>query len=220
MTAERDIGIIVFAKAPEPGFAKTRLAPALGAGGAAVLAARLARRTLDIATRSAVGPVTLACAPDTTHPFFELCRRRHGVTLVAQGEGDLGARMHRALVATLTRHAGAVLIGTDVPGLAAADLAQAASALHDGAEVVLGPATDGGYWLIGVGRGEPALFEGVAWSTAAVLAQTRARVAALGWRDVLLAERADVDRPEDLPALLADPDAADLVADLMRAPSR
>jgi uncharacterized protein len=209
------VPVLVFAKAPDPGAVKTRLVPALGEGGAAVLAARFARRTLDTATRAAVGPVVLLCAPDTAHPFFEVCRRRHPVALAPQGEGDLGARMHRAFAETLATSTGAILVGTDTPDLNADDLVEAAEALRGGVDVVLGPAEDGGYWLIGLGTPVPALFEAMPWSTDAVLRATRERIAALGLQRHELAVRADIDRPADLAWLLARDDLAPLAADLV-----
>lgn len=209
------VPVLVFAKAPDSGAVKTRLVPALGEGGAAVLAARFARRTLATATRAAVGPVVLMCAPDTGHPFFDLCRRRHGVSLMSQGVGDLGARMHRAFVGMLVEAPAAILVGTDTPDLQASDLAEAAQALRDGADVVLGPAEDGGYWLIALRQPAPSLFEAMPWSTGDVLRITRKRALALGWRVHELAIRADIDRPEDLVALLARDDLTMLAADLV-----
>jgi len=209
------VSVLVFAKAPDPGAVKTRLIPALGEGGAAVLAARFARRTLDTATRAAVGPVVLVCAPDTIHPFFEVCRRRHAVTLAPQGGGDLGERMHRAFAATLPTSGAAILVGTDTPDLHVDDLADAARALRDGADVVLGPAEDGGYWLIGLREPVPALFDAMPWSTEDVLRVTRQRIAVLDLRAHELTVRPDIDRPEDLARLFARDDLAPLVADLV-----
>ncbi len=209
------VSVLVFAKAPDPGAVKTRLIPALGEGGAAVLAARFARRTLDTATRAAVGPVVLVCAPDTIHPFFEVGRRRHAVTLAPQGDGDLGERMHRAFAATLPTSGAAVLVGTDTPDLHVDDLAEAARALRNGADVVLGPAEDGGYWLIGLRAPVPALFDAMPWSTEDVLRVTRQRIAALDLRSHEPTVRPDIDRPEDLARLLARDDLAPLVADLV-----
>ena len=209
------VPVLVFAKAPDPGAVKTRLVPALGVGGAAVLAARFARRTLDTATRAAVGPVLLMCAPDTVHPFFDVCRQRHAIRLAPQGDGDLGERMHRAFSMILAESAAAILVGTDTPDLHADDLSEAAHALQDGADVVLGPAEDGGYWLIGLRSPVRALFEAVPWSTDSVLRITRERIAALGLRLHELAVRADIDRPEDLALLLARDDLAPIAADLV-----
>lgn len=215
MITDDGVAVLVFAKAPEPGHVKTRLVPPLTPGAAAVLAARLARRALTTAVASGLGPVTLCCAPDTSHEFFRVCARQHGVALVDQGEGDLGARMQRALATALEHHRAAVLIGTDVPAMEAADLQAAAAALDDSADIVLGPAVDGGYWLIGARRVDASLFDGIAWSTADVLATTRARIAALRWRAVEIATRADLDVPTDLERLRAEPALARLLDGLV-----
>ena len=209
-----EVPILVFAKAPDPGQVKTRLVPPLTAGAAAVLAARLARRMLATACGAGVGPVQLRCAPNPRHPFFELCRRQLGVALAPQGSGELGTRMARAFRETLAGHGAALLAGTDVPDAAEADFRIAAGALADGADAVLGPATDGGYWLLGLRRHEPALFTDMPWGTQRVAALTRERMAALGWRVVELAARDDLDRPGDLARLRQRPDAATLLQGL------
>lgn len=210
------VAALVFARAPEPGEVKTRLIPRLGAGPAAVLAARLTLRTLDRVTASSVGPVTLCCSPDTAHPFFSLCERRHGVRLAPQGAGDLGDRMHRALEAALADHDAALLVGTDIPGVVENDLSRAAAALAAGNDAVIGPAEDGGYWLVGARRPDPALFQGIDWSTERVLRQTRERLAGLGWRTAEIGMRWDVDRPEDVDRLLGEDATAPLIRDLIR----
>ena len=113
MPGGADCTVIVFARAPVPGRAKTRLIPALGAAGAARLAARLTEHALSAAKAARLGPVELWCAPDSAHRFFADCARRYGVALRPQGAGDLGARMHRALA----RSAPAILIGSDIPAM-------------------------------------------------------------------------------------------------------
>lgn len=95
-SAQRRCPLIVMAKAPVPGFVKTRLIPALGADGAAALAARLLSHALQEALAAEPGAVELCCAPDAQHPAFDAWRGTPGLTLSAQGEGDLGARMRRA----------------------------------------------------------------------------------------------------------------------------
>ena len=194
---QQDCLVIIFAKAPLPGFAKTRLAPLLGNDGAAHLAAKMLAHTLDTALAAALGPVELCCAPDTTHAEFEGAARRPGVTVTAQGIGDLGERMQRALARGLTRHGAVVLIGTDAPQLGADTLRRAAYALrsHDAA---IAPASDGGYVLVGLSRPAPALFADIAWSTSAVMAQTRARIFSLGMRLHELPTFHDIDEPADL----------------------
>jgi uncharacterized protein len=192
-----DCAVVVFAKAPLPGYAKTRLIPALGAEGAARLARGLLEAALDAALDAGIGPVELCCAPDARHPAFADLARRTEATLTDQGEGDLGERMARALARSLREHAAAIVIGTDAPGLDAAYLRGAADALAQ-RDAVFGPALDGGYTLVGLRRPAPALFEGIDWSTAHVMAQTRARLARLGLRHAELAPLADIDEPADL----------------------
>ena len=193
--------LLVFARAPVPGAVKTRLIPALGATGAAELYARLLERTLTTACTATVAPVDLWCAPDSGDPAFAAAKARWGVILHEQTQGDLGERMHQALGAALEGGQGAaVLVGCDCPALTATDLDAAFAALDDH-DVVLGPAEDGGYTLIGVRRLSPVLFEGIEWGSDRVLRQTRSRLVALGWRWHELPMLWDVDRPEDLKRL-------------------
>ena len=192
-----DCALIVFANAPLPGFAKTRLIPALGAAGAALLAERLLRHAVAQAVAAEVGPVILCCTPDTGHPAFARLAAEHGIALSLQGDGDLGARMDRALTQALQHHRAALLIGTDAPGLDAALLRQARESLrtHD---AVFGPALDGGYTLVGLRRPAPALFDAMAWSTSTVMAATRTRLRRLALHHAELACLADIDEPADL----------------------
>jgi uncharacterized protein len=192
------VAIAILAKAPLPGLAKTRLAPALGADGAANLQARFIARTAATAQSAAVGPVTVWATPDLDHALFETIAAKLGVALAVQPQGDLGARMIAALAAA---RGPAIVVGTDCPALAPAHLRAAAQGLVDGMDVVIIPVDDGGYGLIGMQRPEPALFEGMTWSTSSVMAETRRRLARLGlcWREP--ARLWDVDRPADLDRL-------------------
>jgi len=189
--------VIVFAKAPVPGLAKTRLVPALGAEGAAALAARMLRHTLAQAVAADLGPVELCAAPDLTHPLLAEAAAPLGVTLATQGDGDLGQRMHRAFERHLRLHDAALLIGTDAPALDAQVLQQAARELgaHD---AVFVPALDGGYALIGLRRDYACCFDGMRWSHAQVMADTRERLRAAGLRWAELPPLADIDEPTDL----------------------
>jgi rSAM/selenodomain-associated transferase 1 len=189
--------VIVMAKAPVAGFAKTRLIPALGAEGAAALAQRLLDHAIEQALVAALGLVELCAAPDANHPAFERYVSRAGLQLSSQGEGDLGQRMHQALERTLCATPCALLIGTDAPGVDAPVLRGAASALQAN-DAVFVPAHDGGYALVGLRRAAPGIFSGVTWSTPRVMAQTRMRLAALGLRHAELGPVHDIDEPADL----------------------
>jgi rSAM/selenodomain-associated transferase 1 len=188
------VAIAIFARAPIPREAKTRLVPALGADGAAALQTRLIERTVSTAVAAATGPVTLWVAPDESHPLFAVLRRKSGIALARQPDGDLGARMHAALVAAAGP---ALVIGTDCPALTADHLALAAATLRN-YDVVVIPAEDGGYVLIGLREPQPELFSGIAWGAASVMDETRQRLKelTLSWRE--LPTLWDVDRPEDV----------------------
>jgi len=215
--ARQDSAIVqVFAKAPQPGEVKTRLIPVLGAEAAAELHCRLVRHTLSTVAVARVGSIEIWTTPPTDSAFIQVCKRLLGLPLLLQPEGDIGARMSFALRDGLARSAQVLLVGTDVPTIDHDDLRAARRALQDGADAVLGPAEDGGYWLIGLRRHDPSLFEGIAWSTGEVLAGTRQRLRALGWQWHELAPRWDLDRPEDLQRTAADPRLAPLIADLMQ----
>lgn len=183
------------AKAPVPGLAKSRLIPSIGAHAAAVLQERLTERTAETAVAAGVGPVTLWCAPDPGHAAFRDLVTRHPVVLKRQPDGDLGARMLAAMRAE-TRPV--LVIGTDCPAMTAQHLRDAAKALNDEADVVLIPAEDGGYVLIGSRAPCPALFDAMVWGTDTVLAETRRRSASLGLRLAELAPLWDVDTERDL----------------------
>jgi uncharacterized protein len=195
--------LIVMAKAPVPGFAKTRLIPRLGPEGAAELHAILLERTLRTARASGFAPVALWCAPGRAHPAFQALRGAAGLELRDQPEGDLGARMLAAFEHHLAAGTPAVMVGTDCPELAVCHLEAAGAALGDGADAVLLPAEDGGYAAIGLARVDRSLFEGVRWGSSDVMAATRERLRLLGWTARELCPLRDADRPEDLDWLLA-----------------
>jgi uncharacterized protein len=186
--------IIVFARAPVPGRAKTRLIPRLGAWRAARLHARLTRRAVDTAVAAGCGAVELHGT--ARHSFFSSLK----VPFRLQRGRDLGECMWRAMTKALQRHSFVILVGSDCPMLTPADLRRAARWLRGGCDVVLAPAEDGGYALIGVKKAiEKKLFENIAWGGPRVYADTVKKLQGARWR----ALRAvwDVDRPEDLPRL-------------------
>lgn len=196
MASEVDAALM--ARAPEPGRAKTRLIPRLGATGAARLHAVLTRRALGEIARSGL-PAALWCDPDVEHPFFAECAGEFGVKLRAQSQGDLGARM----LDIFRRADGPLLLmGSDCPTIDAAMLRSCAEALARVQAVFL-PTLDGGYGLVGLARPHPEIFDDMPWGTDAVMAITRRRLQSLGalWEEP--AEIWDVDTPGDLARLAA-----------------
>lgn len=191
--------LYIFARAPEPGRSKTRLIPRLGAAGAAALNAAMIEDVLAL-TRAVGARRVLAAADRPDHPFLAEMAAREGIPVVAQCEGDLGARMAAALAAGLNEAERVCIIGSDSPTLLPAQIA-AAFARLDTADVVLGPAEDGGYWLIGSRRPLGQVLADTVWSTPTVLATTRARVEQAGLRVALADLHWDVDEPSDLERL-------------------
>jgi rSAM/selenodomain-associated transferase 1 len=194
---ENSCSIIVYAKAPIPGHVKTRLSPVLDAETSALLHAALVERAVTMAQDSGLDDCEICCTPDTTHGFFRNCAEDFEVTLTGQGDGDLGERMLRTLERALQSHAAAIIIGADCPALNGAHIAAAARALA-GHDVVLTPAEDGGYVLIGARRTDARLFDAIEWGSAHVLTQQRRNLTVLGWSWHEMPTLWDVDRPEDL----------------------
>ena len=189
------VAIAILAKAPIPGLTKTRLIPSIGAHAAAVLQERMTERTVATAVAANIGPVTLWCAPDPTHASFRELTVRHKITLKRQSDGDLGKRMLAAMIGPT------LVIGADCPALTENSLRAAADALRDGADVVLIPAEDGGYVLIGARAVYPELFNGMTWGINTVFAETQARVKARGLTSIELPMLWDVDTETDLARL-------------------
>lgn len=189
--------IAVFARRPLEGRVKTRLSPALPTRLAVALYNGMLRDSLNAAEKCGADerwlfwaePVGPSFAPRGWHENF-------------QPEGDLGARLEHAFDSLFTPRSRAVIMGVDCPRLDSARLHAAFAAL-DHADVVLGPATDGGYTLIGLSAPAPGLFRGVKWSTDAVLAQTLAIARDLKLRVETLPPLEDIDTPDDLARLVA-----------------
>ncbi len=191
--------LILFTRYPVAGRVKTRLIPALGAEGAAALHRRLVLRTLRAGAalcQSHRIQLEVRVADDDevrmTHWLGDswTCRR--------QCSGDLGARMENAFTDSFRERATAtVVIGSDCPLLTPKVLAAAFRALET-APVVFGPAVDGGYYLVGLTRTVPELFQGISWGTETVLEQSITRLKPLDMPHALLPPLHDLDRPEDL----------------------
>ncbi len=196
--------IVIFAKAPAPGQAKTRLIPALGAVGAARLAKRMLDRTVAEAEAAGLAIPELCATP---HPYDEEWKPflpTAPIRYTDQGGGDLGERLARAARRVTLTGENILLIGTDCPALDRQHLRAAAAALA-GHDACIYPAADGGYALLGLARFDPSLFAGIGWSGPEVAADTIARIGALGWTLWTGATLRNVDEPADL----------DLVQDLL-----
>jgi hypothetical protein len=193
--------VIVFTRYPEPGKTKTRLIPVLGPEGAANLQRQMTEHTLarvrELARKRSVSiEVRYEGGSERLMGWW----LGQDLSYCHQGSGGLGARLTRAFHdAFETGMERVVITGADCPGLTAEVIERAFAALRH-SDVVLGPAYDGGYYLIGLRRPTPELFAGVSWGTGDVLKQTRQIIERLGLSSVLLEPLDDVDRPEDLPS--------------------
>lgn len=198
MPAERGpLPLLLFAKAPRAGEVKTRMRPHLTADAAAQLARKMLEDTVAGACAHWPGEVALCVRPRADAPVFAELAARHGIAVTVQTGADLGARMLNALSAGIARAGAAAVMGCDVPQCPAAVLAAAHALLVRG-ENPVGGCADGGFYLLGVRRAPAALFAGVEWSGAAVLATVRARAAAAGITLTDLPKLRDIDRPADL----------------------
>lgn len=195
------IRVVIFARAPLPGSAKTRLIPALGDGGAAALAHKMLRHTVAEARAANVGEVELCVTPSREAPQWQpFLDSSWGVDWQAQGEGNLADRLARASQRNIEAGRSVLLIGADCPMLTAEHLREAARRLEE-SDAVMIPSVDGGYVLLGLKQHHPHVFHGIAWSTDTVAFETLCRIAALGWSVAQLTSLRDIDEPSDLPYL-------------------
>lgn len=193
--------IAVFLREPLPGATKTRLIPALGAAGALALYEAMAERTIRLIQREALAGLSLWVTSNPAHEWFlSNCNKKE---IYVQEGSDLGLRMAHCAATLLAQDGvdGVLIVGSDCPALDGAYLSQALAALESGADVVIGPASDGGYVLIGLRAPVADLFRDVDWGTSRVLAQTMAHAQELALRVELLPELWDVDTEADLTRL-------------------
>jgi len=196
MNQNQQTCIILFAKFPAQGMAKTRLQPALGIEGAAQMAHKLLLHSIEQAVATGF-TVELCVSPAPTDPCWQLLNLPDSLHCSAQAEGGLGLRMLTASQQALARFEHVVLIGTDCPSLTTIRIRQAAQQLETQDSVMI-PAFDGGYVLFGFKQVAARLFSTIEWSTASVAKVTQQRLAELSWSVALLAPLPDIDEPEDL----------------------
>lgn len=195
--------VVIMAKEPGPGKVKTRLCPPLAPRQAANLYAAFLFDTVELVSETPGVDLLLAYDPPSATEFFGRMAPR-SVECVTQGAGDMGRRLSRVSRTLFTRgYRKVVILASDTPHLPPNCIRRAFSLL-DKTDVVLGPCDDGGYYLVGSRVIEPALFEGIAWSTPAVLEQTTARAEDAGLRWEMLPPCYDVDTIDDLRRLVLD----------------
>ena len=196
MNQNQQTCIILFAKFPAQGMAKTRLQPALGIEGAAQMAHKLLLHSIEQAVATGF-TVELCVSPAPTDPCWQALGLPDSLQWSAQADGDLGLRMLTASQQALARFEHVILIGTDCPSLTTIRIRQAAQQLETQDSVMI-PAFDGGYVLFGFKQVAARLFSNIEWSTASVAKVTQQRLAELSWSVALLAPLPDIDEPEDL----------------------
>jgi rSAM/selenodomain-associated transferase 1 len=183
--------LIVFLRSPRKGKVKTRLAESVGSDKAYDIYLKLVRHTLDV-VKTLSCPIFFFIEGDLPVPS----ERLSSAFYYLQSNGDLGQRMQEAFAIVRKKYAKAVIIGSDCPGLTQSILVQAFTEL-DADDVVLGPATDGGYYLLGCKKINPELWSGITWSSSSVLKETIQHCVNKSLTYSLLPELSDVDTLED-----------------------
>jgi rSAM/selenodomain-associated transferase 1 len=186
--------VIIFAKSPRVEDVKTRLAGRLSRDERLGLYRSLLENTVEKLRRVPGADTFISYTPPEDGDYFE----GFGLRTFPQAEGDLGVKMHAALSRVLGEgYEKAVLVGVDIPGLSAAVIGRAFGLL-EGSDVVFGPATDGGYYLVGLKRPAREVFAGIEWSTATTLERSVEKALAAGLGVAYADTLSDIDRPEDL----------------------
>ncbi|MDX1519108.1 MAG: TIGR04282 family arsenosugar biosynthesis glycosyltransferase [Gammaproteobacteria bacterium] len=190
--------LIIFTRAPYPGQVKKRLIPALGVERATRLYRDMIEKVLRTAGQLTQVDVQVWIAGEQGNGFTNMIGRRHHFPCYPQQGNDLGQRMQHAASSCLENYANVVLIGCDCPGLTPGLLEKAFRWLEENSGAVLGPAGDGGYYLIGLQQANPSIFDDIQWGTGSVADCTRERFRECGITWYELPVLRDVDRPEDL----------------------
>lgn len=188
--------LILFVRSPEPGKCKTRLIPLLGRTATTELYKKLVKHSLKQLSSLHNIDIALYVYPDTEHEFIQELRKTFDISILPQAGADLGERMHNAVNESLKHYQQCVLIGSDCPEIDANYIDSAFSALKNN-DLVFGPASDGGYVLIGNSSLTPEVFRNIAWSTDQVLQQSLHISHTMGYRHQLLKTLWDIDNPDD-----------------------
>ncbi|MGK0296813.1 MAG: rSAM/selenodomain-associated transferase 1 [Gammaproteobacteria bacterium] len=195
---KKEVALIIFTKTPVEGKVKTRLIPKWGTEGALLLYKDLLKQTLETAKSSNFDDIYLFCTPSIDSPLIKFSAKHFEIKLALQSGIDLGERIFNAFENKLAEYSKVILIGCDCPGITSHDIRTANNKLTEGADVVLGPSEDGGYYLIGLVQNQRYLFDNIKWGEDAVLKETRKKISELNLSAYELPERWDLDRPEDV----------------------
>lgn len=190
--------LLVFTKPPVLGKVKTRLIPAIGSKLALAIYEELLTKTIDTVLNAEFYSKQIWVSDNPEHPYFNFLKENDSAKLYKQEGEDLGQRMFNAINTALQDHAYVILIGSDCPSLEYTDLIAAVNHLENGADIVLGPTVDGGYYLVGVTKNDVRIFSGIKWGKENVFADTCNNIKQLGWHYETLPKRWDVDRINDL----------------------
>lgn len=197
MKQQQSVKLLVFTRDPVPGKVKTRLQPEFSQHQSLRLHKKMIHNTLEKVSGLEHIDIELCCAGDSHSDFFVDCAGIYSLSLSEQQGSDLGERMYSSMQQALAQYDKVVIIGTDCPALDEDYIRSAVRGLNN-AEVVIGPAEDGGYVLLGLNKISAELFLAINWGTASVLQQTRDRIKKLNWKYTELETLHDVDRAEDL----------------------
>ncbi|MEH6604342.1 MAG: TIGR04282 family arsenosugar biosynthesis glycosyltransferase [Pseudomonadales bacterium] len=196
---QAEVAILLFAKAPVDGQVKTRLQPFLCSQQATRLYRMMLGNAIDTAKEVSEADLQIYCAGGIHHEFWS--SYESSLALHEQYGADLGERMYHAVEAAMQDYSPVILIGADCPQLNAEYIKQAVDLLAQGYDAVIGPATDGGYVLLGLNRVDWGVFSDIEWGKDSVLEDTQTNLLRLGWSFQLLSALSDIDRPEDLSKL-------------------
>jgi uncharacterized protein len=194
--------LLIFAKAPVAGQVKTRLIPDIGQEKALILYKEFLSRTLNTTAETGFSEIQLWISGNINNEYFVNLKNKDRFNLFQQTGEDLGQRMFNAFESVLNKYSYAVLIGSDCPELLSSDIDAAGYYLENGKDLVLGPATDGGYYLIGLKKNNSMLFSGIEWGKENVFSETYACAKKMNLEVGLLPERSDVDVVSDLSAYI------------------
>ena len=189
--------LIIFSKSPDRGKVKTRLIPQLGIYKATRIYKELLGNTIKTAINANYSELQIWVDGDINHIYLTQLKKRYGIKLYQQTGNNLGQRMSNAFDKVLNKFTHAVLIGSDCPQINKFDLNKASQYLSENTDVVLGPATDGGYYLIGLKSNNNKLFQNIKWGQASVFGKTCETISNLGWKKKCLSEHWDLDRSSD-----------------------